>query len=550
MKKVFLMITVVFVSLLLCVVPIKVEAKSITCNYASPFGGDLVLSFSDKPETGYYVNNNRKDVFIVPGTSSIKKFYFGEISNKGTLNTAGSYSFHGKNWVFDETLSGHVGECPLLEYLDVKDKDNKDYVMLSSRNSEYCSRYNCNSIKLNNSNVDVGGSTYSRTCKYNNPFGDGDITLEFLDGENNIAMPSITYSYQGYNKTTVTNYNMYISPANSSIKDFYIGGISTYNNISMYDTPGTFNYGGADWLLATSMTNKVWTNGSSCPSLTYSSYTYLGNTRAVLHNGNDKDCSGGALKCQPLVLTQNGTNADFVGSCSLNIKYKDVSQKITFSSYSNGDIFYTVGSGGGNKVDFTLDKPIDLNFSNRHGNIVENTNIYIKKDDLKNLVKIDNNNVLTCYSAVVCSEMYNQYSKTLYVTTSTDKCTNPGNSTDVSVEIDGEANSGGSLDPTKPSTNVSSSCVDYLGHASDNDTIAHFLDNVWDIIKIVSILLVIVFAMIDFAKALSNDKEKIPVVVKRAVMRLVFLVVLLMLPTLIDALGSVAGVDGILCGIK
>ena len=550
MKKVFLMLTVVFVSLLLCVVPIKVEAKSITCNYVNPYGGDLVLTFGDKPETGYYVNNNYNNVFIDSGTSSIKKFYFGEISNKGNLNTAGSFSYHGKNWVFDETLRGPFGECPLLEYLEVKDKDSKDYTMLSSKNSEYCRKYDCNSIQLKDSNINLGESTYRRTCKYKNPFGGNDITFEFLDGGTHIASPSTSYSYQGHNKNIVTTNNMYISPANSSIKEFYVAGISSYNNTSIYDSPGSFSYGGANWIFASSMTGKVWTSGSSCPSLTYSSYTYLGNTRAVLHNGNDKDCSGGSLKCQPLLLTQNGTNAEYVGSCSLNIKYKDVSQKITFSSYSNGDILYSIGSGGGNKVDFTLDKPIDLNFSNRQGNIVENTNIYIKKDDLKNLIKIDNNNVLTCYSATVCSEMYNQYSKTLYVTTSADKCTNPGNSMDVDVETEGDSNSGGSLDPTKPSTNVSSKCTDYLGHASNNGTIAHFLDNIWDIIKVGSILLVIVFAMIEFAKTLSNDKEKIPVVLKRTVMRLIFLVVLLILPTLVEALGSLAGVDGILCGIK
>ena len=359
MKKGFLMVLVAFVSLLLCVVPIKVN----------PYGGDLVLTFGDKPETGYYVNNNYNNVFIDSGTSSIKKFYFGEISNKGNLNTAGSFSYHGKNWVFDETLRGPFGECPLLEYLEVKDKDSKDYTMLSSKNSEYCRKYDCNSVQLKDSNINLGESTYRRTCKYKNPFGGDDITFEFLDGGTHIAMPSTSYYYQGYNKNTVTANNMYISPTNSSIKDFYIGGMSSYNNISIYESPGSFSYGGANWIFASSMTGKVWT-------------------------------------------------------------------------------------------------------------------------------------------------------------------------------------SGGSLDPTKPSTNVSSKCTDYLGHASNNGTIAHFLDNIWDIIKVGSILLVIVFAMIDLAKTLSNDKEKIPVVLKRTVMRLIFLIVLLILPTLVEALGNLAGVDGILCGIK
>lgn len=373
----------------------------------------------------------------------------------------------------------------------------------------------------------------SIVCKYKNPFGNDDIVFNFSD--------AMTYSV-GENK------NMYIYKDKTTINKFYIAEHAYRAPNTYYTSSGSMSFGGANWMYAPSMIGKIW-SGGGCPTITYSSYTNQNNTIAILHNGNDSDCSSGYASCKNLDISQNG-EGDFVGSCSLDVKYKDVSQKITFTSYSNGDILYSFGSGGGNKVDFTLDKPINYSFSDRHGNMTENTNIYIKSADLKNLVKIDSNNVLTCYSATVCSETYTQYNKTLYVTTSSDKCTNPGNSMGVDVETNGEANNGGSLDPTKPSTNVSSACVDYLGHASNDGTIAHFLDNIWDIIKYASIILVIVFAMLDFAKAASNDKEKIPVVVKRAVMRLIFLIVLLLLPTLVEGLGSLAGVDGILCGIK
>jgi len=39
-------------------------------------------------------------------------------------------------------------------------------------------------------------------------------------------------------------------------------------------------------------------------------------------------------------------------------------------------------------------------------------------------------------------------------------------------------------------------------------------------------------------------------VVKKSALRLFFLVAILLLPTIIDAIGNLAGVDNILCGIK
>ena len=112
---------------------------------------------------------------------------------------------------------------------------------------------------------------------------------------------------------------------------------------------------------------------------------------------------------------------------------------------------------------------------------------------------------------------------------------------------DGDGNVTG---PTKPGDSVSSSCSTYLGVAGAGNNIASFLDGIWGIIKIGSILLVIVFSMFDFSKAVSNDKEKIPEVVKKSVLRLIFLVAILLLPTIIDAIGNLAGVENVLCGIK
>ena len=94
-------------------------------------------------------------------------------------------------------------------------------------------------------------------------------------------------------------------------------------------------------------------------------------------------------------------------------------------------------------------------------------------------------------------------------------------------------------------------CVDYLGSAeTDPDSIASLLDTVYTIIKIGSIVAVIVFSMLDFAKTVSHSKDDLMDSVKKCVKRLVVLVIILLLPTFIDLLGELFGIEDVLCGIK
>lgn len=93
-------------------------------------------------------------------------------------------------------------------------------------------------------------------------------------------------------------------------------------------------------------------------------------------------------------------------------------------------------------------------------------------------------------------------------------------------------------------------CVDYLGEASTEGTVANFLDGIFSIIKIGSIILVIVLSMLEFAQVTTKSKDELMAVVRKFVIRLVVLSVLLLLPTFIDMIGNIIGIEDILCGIK
>lgn len=94
-------------------------------------------------------------------------------------------------------------------------------------------------------------------------------------------------------------------------------------------------------------------------------------------------------------------------------------------------------------------------------------------------------------------------------------------------------------------------CAYYLGNAEDNNEFcpAYWLNYVFQIVKYVSVILVIVLDMIDLASAIAKDGIE-PKLVKKCVMRLVIVIVILLLPTLINSVGQLFGLDGLLCGIK
>lgn len=101
----------------------------------------------------------------------------------------------------------------------------------------------------------------------------------------------------------------------------------------------------------------------------------------------------------------------------------------------------------------------------------------------------------------------------------------------------------------KPSTSIGA-CVNYLGSASTENTPAYYLNKAFFIMKIVSILGVILFSMLDFASQITANKDNLIPTAKKCGKRLIMVILLLLLPTFIDMIGNIIGQQDILCGIK
>lgn len=94
-------------------------------------------------------------------------------------------------------------------------------------------------------------------------------------------------------------------------------------------------------------------------------------------------------------------------------------------------------------------------------------------------------------------------------------------------------------------------CKDsYLGDPKTTGSVAYYLQTALDIIKYAGIVLCIVLTIYEFAKAiLSEDKDILKPLVKKAFTRLVLVAMLFFLPIIVDLLLSLIGAYGT-CGIK
>ncbi len=100
-------------------------------------------------------------------------------------------------------------------------------------------------------------------------------------------------------------------------------------------------------------------------------------------------------------------------------------------------------------------------------------------------------------------------------------------------------------------SSVTGICTDYLGSVDDSEyNLAKLLNTVYMFIKIFSIVLLILFSLIDFAKSVAQSKDDLMKSVVKFGKRLVILLIILLLPTFIDMLGNLFGITDILCGIK
>lgn len=88
-------------------------------------------------------------------------------------------------------------------------------------------------------------------------------------------------------------------------------------------------------------------------------------------------------------------------------------------------------------------------------------------------------------------------------------------------------------------------CSNMLG-----EQLVSYLQTAFTIIKIVSIIIVIVMSMLDFAQNVMSGKEEVQVVALKWAKRLGILIAILLLPAFVDIIGNLIGHPDLICGIK
>ena len=83
-----------------------------------------------------------------------------------------------------------------------------------------------------------------------------------------------------------------------------------------------------------------------------------------------------------------------------------------------------------------------------------------------------------------------------------------------------------------------------------SNELINFIQNAWTIVKVLAILITIALGILDFVNAASKDKDILMESVNKTVKRLVLVIIILLIPTLIEIIGELFGIEDILCGIK
>lgn len=118
----------------------------------------------------------------------------------------------------------------------------------------------------------------------------------------------------------------------------------------------------------------------------------------------------------------------------------------------------------------------------------------------------------------------------------------PENSFDVrEVFVEGEEDS---------ESEVPATCEGVLGDINDENSVAHLLQEIFDIMKIASPVLVLVFSIIDFVGAVaSQDKDRLMKAIKNTFFRGIIGLIVFVIPFLCDFFFNLTGMYST-CGIK
>lgn len=317
--------------------------------------------------------------------------------------------------------------------------------------------------------------------------------------------------------------------------------------------------------------NKKYDEISSgkCPII-YTQDVKNKNTNEVFLRVSDEDLSSyntGFFKVT--VLDGNGNDANTGASrddkiCNLRINSTAVGTDVTtknqyrifefqFVTKPNGSVFLTFGQDStyGNATQEITGTGSDTKAQvwtlKNSTTFTGNTYIRITNEEAQNI-----KNALA-YNSKVCPQLYVNPTdnKNIYElstkkkengTTASDKFSVDDDETFTELVKSGVIN--------LPISNEIGTCVTYLGSADTEGTIASYLQVAFTIIKVGSIVILIVTAMLDMSSAITNSKDNLTDTINKYVKRLIILIIILLLPTFLDVFGNVIGIDDILCGIK
>ena len=97
---------------------------------------------------------------------------------------------------------------------------------------------------------------------------------------------------------------------------------------------------------------------------------------------------------------------------------------------------------------------------------------------------------------------------------------------------------------------VEDTCDALFGSPDEPGNVAYYLQKALEVMKYLGIILCIVLTIVDFAKAIfSDDKDMLKSLTKKALTRLLYVVILFFLPTIVELIMSLVGAYGT-CGIK
>lgn len=251
----------------------------------------------------------------------------------------------------------------------------------------------------------------------------------------------------------------------------------------------------------------------------------------------DKENTSNKTSCTLKVATYDTVSNDKINE---NVTNRMVS--LTFDSYEDGRIYVScAGCIGNGYLEKSSSGDVALTLKRNLSTVFNQQEIKIYNSDVDDLKKKFRYGM----SEDDCPEelTLNKYEEDDSVAIS-DKPRNDASSTTTAKKnytVDGNADF---FPPSQIGTDKSS-CEDILG-----DSLIEFLQNAWTTVKVVSIVLVLAFNIMDFVGTVGKDKDALMESVNKSIKRLVIVILILLLPTFIDLIGNLLGQNNILCGIK